>query len=92
MRNRRGGDTAYRYGGKEFLNVLPEQTLQAAASTADSLRKTVKGLRMPHEANVPLGMVTISAGVAALSKGDSKSTGELLEQADAALQGERSGP
>lgn len=85
MRNRRGGDTAYRYGGEEFLIVLPEQTLQAAASTADSLRKTVEGLRIPHEANVPPGMVTISAGVAALSKGDSKSTGELLEQADAAL-------
>jgi two-component system cell cycle response regulator len=55
MRNRRGGDTAYRYGGEEFLIVLPEQTLQAAASKADSLRKTVEGLRIPHEANVPLG-------------------------------------
>jgi two-component system cell cycle response regulator len=84
-RDRRSGDTAYRYGGEEFLIVLPEQTLKAAASTADHLRKTVQRLRIPHEANVPTRMVTISAGAAALSRGDSKSARELLEQADAAL-------
>jgi two-component system cell cycle response regulator len=84
-RNRRGGDTAYRYGGEEFVVVLPEQTLQAAASTADHLRKTVEALRIPHESNVPTRIVTISAGVAALSSGDSKSAVELLEHADAAL-------
>ena len=85
MRHRRAGDTAYRYGGEEFLIVLPEQTLGVAASTTDHLRKTVEDLRIPHESNVPPGLVTISAGVAALSKGDSKSTARLLEQADAAL-------
>jgi two-component system, cell cycle response regulator len=85
MRNSRGGDTAYRYGGEEFLIVLPEQTLKAAASTADHLRKTVENLRIPHESNSPPGLVTISAGVAALSRGDTKSSGELLEHADAAL-------
>ena len=83
--NRRSGDTAYRYGGEEFLIVLPEQTLQSAASTADNLRKTIVRLRIPHEANLPTKTVTISAGVAALARGNSKSTGELLGQADAAL-------
>ncbi len=84
-RHRRSGDTAYRYGGEEFLIVLPEQTLQAATSTADNLRKTVERLGIPHEANVPPGTVTISAGVAALSTRNSKSAEELMEQADAAL-------
>ncbi|CAN5828361.1 diguanylate cyclase [soil metagenome] len=84
-RHRRSGDTAYRYGGEEFLIVLPEQTLQAATSTADNLRKTVERLGILHEANVPPGIVTISAGVAALSTRDSKSAEELMEQADAAL-------
>ena len=42
-------------------------------------------MHIPHEANAPAGLVTISAGVAALSKGDPTSAGELLEQADAAL-------
>lgn len=84
-RQRRGGDTAYRYGGEEFLIVLPEQTLGAATSTADTLRKTIARLCIPHEANDPPGIVTISAGVAALSTGNSRSADELLEQADAAL-------
>jgi two-component system cell cycle response regulator len=83
--HRRGGDTAYRYGGEEFLIVLPEQTMQSAASTADNLRMTIERLRMPHEASSPTKMVTISAGVAALARGGSKITGELLGQADAAL-------
>jgi two-component system cell cycle response regulator len=85
MGNRRSGDTAYRYGGEDFLIVLPEQTLQSAASTADDVRETIERLQIPHEANVPTKKVTISAGVAALVKGDTKSTGELLGQADAAL-------
>ncbi len=84
-RTRRGGDTAYRYGGEEFLIVLPEQTLEAASSTADHLRKSVERLRIPHEANGAARIATISAGVAALSRGDPKSTDELLNQADAAL-------
>jgi two-component system chemotaxis response regulator CheY len=84
-KHRRKGDTAYRYGGEEFLIVLPEQTLEAATSTANHIRKTVEKLRIPHENSVPPGIVTISAGVAALSRGDFKSAGELLEQADAAL-------
>jgi two-component system chemotaxis response regulator CheY len=83
--SRRGGDTAYRYGGEEFLIVLPEQSLQSAASTADNLRNTIERLQIPHEANAPAKIVTISAGVAALVSGASKSTGELLDQADAAL-------
>ena len=85
MGNRRRGDTAYRYGGEEFLIVLPEQSLRSAASTADILRITIEGLRIPHEANTPTKLVTVSAGVAALARGDTKSTGELLGQADAAL-------
>ena len=84
-RHRRGGDTAYRYGGEEFLIVLPEQTLKAATSTTDQLRKSIEGLRIPHEANSPPGIVTISAGVAALSAENSSSIDGLLGQADTAL-------
>ena len=83
--HRRSGDTAYRYGGEEFLIVLPEQDLETAASVADRLRRAIEGLGIPHEANDPSGVVTISAGVAAISPGDPKSADDLLKEADEAL-------
>ena len=81
----RRGDTAYRYGGEEFLIVLPEQSLESAAAIADRLRLTVEDLRIPHEAKDPPGIVTISAGVAAHSAGANKSADDLLGEADTAL-------
>ena len=81
----RSGDTAYRYGGEEFLVILPEQSQESAASIADRLRRAVEDLRIPHEANDPPGVVTISAGVATLPAEASKSVDDLLGEADAAL-------
>ena len=82
---RRSGDTAYRYGGEEFLVILPEQTLEVATGAADRLRKAVEELRIPHEANEPPGIVTLSVGVAAIPTGQHTDADELLKQADAAL-------
>jgi two-component system, cell cycle response regulator len=81
----RSGDTAYRYGGEEFLIILAEQSLESAASIADRLRRAVEGLRIPHEAKSPPGVVTVSAGVATLPAGSAKSTDALLKEADEAL-------
>ena len=79
----RGGDTAYRYGGEEFLVVLPEQGVDAAAAIADRLRRAVEDLGLPHAANEPRSVVTISAGVAVFS--GAGSADDLLKEADAAL-------
>ena len=83
---RRSGDTAYRYGGEEFLIVLPEQSLETATTVAERLRVSIEALRIPHEPNEPSGLVTISAGVAALGVGDPRrSPDDLLREADGAL-------
>ncbi|MCA1687813.1 MAG: diguanylate cyclase [Actinobacteria bacterium] len=82
--NLRGGDMAYRYGGEEFLIILPEQSLESAVSTADRLRRAVEDLGISHEKNRP-GVVTISLGVAALPAGKPKSADALLKEADEAL-------
>ncbi|QIN81617.1 diguanylate cyclase [Rubrobacter tropicus] len=79
----RGGDTAYRYGGEEFLIVLPEQSVEMAVGIADRLRHTVEDLGIPHESNPPGNVVTISAGVAAFSSAGAPD--DLLKEADAAL-------
>jgi two-component system, cell cycle response regulator len=84
-RQRRSGDTAYRYGGEEFLVILPEQTLEVATAAAGRLRTAVEELRIPHEGNEPPGIVTLSVGVAAISTGHPTSADEVLKQADDAL-------
>lgn len=80
----RSGDTAYRYGGEEFLIILPEQDLKTGAAIAERMRRTLEELRVEHEYS-PAGFVTVSAGVAAFSGEEKKTTDELLNRADEAL-------
>jgi diguanylate cyclase (GGDEF)-like protein len=77
----RAGDAAYRYGGEEFLVLLPEQSPGAAMPAADRLRAAVEALALPHPAG---GVVTVSAGLAGF-EGPRSRPDELLELADQAL-------
>ena len=81
----RGGDQVYRYGGEEFLVLVPEQSLDNGAAAAERYRSAVEELGIPHIANTAKGIVTISAGVASLSPSDIKSVDAWLNEADAAL-------
>lgn len=78
------GDVAYRYGGEEFLLILPEQSLETGIELAKRLRRAVEELKIRHEAKEPPGVMTISAGVAALSE-NHHTTDDLLVEADNAL-------
>src|SRR5829696_3212989 len=77
----RRGDTLYRYGGEEFLVLLPEQTLDGAQLAGERLRASVEALGLPHPGGGP---VTASVGVAGLGS-PSCSPDELFELADRAL-------
>lgn len=79
----RGGDAAYRYGGEEFLVVMPEQTLESARAAADLVRRAIEDLRIPVAAGESPVAITVSAGVAALGPGESADA--WLREADAAL-------
>jgi diguanylate cyclase (GGDEF)-like protein len=81
--NVRAVDLAGRYGGEEFLIVLPETDPDAAASLAEKLRRIVGGseIRLPDNEVVS---VTLSAGVAG-GQGELLRLDALIRDADAAL-------
>jgi len=77
----RAGDTACRYGGEEFLLVLPEATSETARERAESLRR---GYSARLRAAGFEGPLTLSAGVASFPM-HAKTDDELLRAADVAL-------
>jgi diguanylate cyclase (GGDEF)-like protein len=79
------GDGVYRYGGEEFLLVLPEQTLDGALVAVERVRRAVEQLAIGHAAAGPEDRLTMSVGIAAVEPGRAITIKELLEQADAAL-------
>jgi diguanylate cyclase (GGDEF)-like protein/PAS domain S-box-containing protein len=81
---RRSGELAARYGGEEFALVLPGSSADVALLLADQLRESVQKLAVPH-AKHPLGMVTISVGVASFDAHAMKGSDALIAAADTAL-------
>jgi two-component system chemotaxis response regulator CheY len=81
----RSGDGVYRYGGEEFLLILPEQALDSAVAAMDRILREVERLRIPHAYNPPFDVVTISAGVAELIPAEGIDLDLVLSRADAAL-------
>ena len=83
----RSSDAVGRYGGEEFLLVLPETELAGARVVADKLRRLVEKVRTPMEDGEEAS-VTISIGLASLdSSGLPAEPGarDLIRQADQAL-------
>jgi GGDEF domain-containing protein len=80
----RESDFAARYGGEEFALLLQGASLDAAVKVAERLRRAVEELRIVHD-QAPIGIVTISVGVASLTPGKGESAQRLLELADAGL-------
>lgn len=85
VKTSRGGDQVYRYGGEEFLILVPEQSLDNGVAAAERYRCAIEALAIPHIGNPVTRVVTISAGVASLSRLEIKSVGAWLNEADAAL-------
>jgi diguanylate cyclase (GGDEF)-like protein/PAS domain S-box-containing protein len=79
----RAEDVVCRFGGEEFVIILPTANLNAACMRAERVRSKLRELTVLHQGQ-SLGMITVSVGVAALPE-HGTSPKELLEAADAAL-------
>lgn len=82
---RRPEDLAARFGGEEFVVVLPGLTAPQALRVAENLRAAVAACRIPHAHNSAAAVVTASLGVAAAQPGPGNRPEQLLAAADAAL-------
>jgi len=65
----RGSDTAYRYGGDEFVGILPETHEQGAAAVAERIRKIVKTHKYLPNPDKAVS-ITASVGVAEYTPGE----------------------
>jgi len=82
MRQSRHGDFVCRYGGEEFVLVMPNIGIETARQRAEELHQIVNSLNIPY-GNFNL-TTTISMGVAAYPE-HGKSKEELLRAADRAM-------
>ena len=84
MENIRPGDAAVRYGGEEFMVILPETSNSDAHIVAERLRNAIAHCQISDsETGTTLPSVTASLGVATLKEGLDGT--ELIKRADAAL-------
>jgi len=79
----RDTDLCCRFGGEEFAIILPESTVEDAASRANALRSMVKSLRLQYKQQ-NLGPLSLSAGVAGFPEHGSAAD-DLLKIADQCL-------
>jgi diguanylate cyclase (GGDEF)-like protein len=79
----RGEDVVCRYGGEEFVLILPEMGAELVAGRAEELREAIKRLQVSHR-NQSLGGVTLSAGVA-VYPGHGENGEGLVRAADMAM-------
>jgi diguanylate cyclase (GGDEF)-like protein len=79
----RGEDVVCRYGGEEFIIILPDIGAEKAVQRAESIRESVAALRLADHGQ-SLGPVTISIGVA-VYPGDGRDMEQILQAADRRL-------
>jgi len=80
----RGIDLACRYGGEEFVVVMPDTDLGIATMVAERIRRRIAGEPFPIEGGSRSIEVTISVGIAA-RMGPQDNVAQMLKRADEAL-------
>jgi two-component system cell cycle response regulator len=80
----RGIDLACRYGGEEFVVVMPDTDVGIAALVAERIRRRIAGAAFPIDQGRRTIEVTISVGIAG-RLGTQDNASQMLKRADEAL-------
>ena len=83
LKNVRAEDFVCRYGGEEFVVILPTADIEGSRARGEKLRSKMRELSIMHQGK-SLGVVTLSVGVAAFPA-HGMSPKELMAAADGAL-------
>ena len=81
----RGVDLACRYGGEEFVVVMPDTPPDVAAEVAERLRAQIEADGFAIENGARTIDVTVSVGVASIVRNGDEDAKSLLKRADKAL-------
>ena len=86
-------DLAARFGGEEFVVLLPNTDAAGCARIGERLRRAIREAAIPHAPNLPSGLVTASIGGAICRPGNDRSASHvtLIEAADRALYAAKDG-
>jgi diguanylate cyclase (GGDEF)-like protein len=79
----RGSDVACRFGGEEFVILMPDAALESAKERGKQILEAIRGLEIPHQGHL-LPPVTASLGLAEFPSHARDAEG-ILEAADHAL-------
>jgi len=79
----RSEDVACRYGGDEFVLILPDSSPELAAQRAEEMRIAARNAEIPYQGHL-LKPLTVSFGIATYPA-DARTSHELLRAADTAL-------
>ena len=82
---KRETDLVARFGGEEFVCLLPYIKKDDAAKFALRLVQSIENMRIPHPMSEISKYVTVSAGMASVIPDDNITHSQLLEEADKAL-------
>jgi diguanylate cyclase (GGDEF)-like protein len=88
---RRAGEMAVRYGGEEFVLLLPGVNSADACETAQNCLDRIRREAMPHAASLTAKHVTISIGVATVVPDAGLDAMLLVNSADAAMYRAKTG-
>ncbi len=83
-KNTRDIDVVSRYGGEEFVILLPRASREQAVVVAERIRKAVESLEFPGNREQPVVKKTISGGVSVYPH-DAEDASGLVVKADEAL-------